>query len=147
MQSRVPSSLYSILRVPRCAQWTHYDQKPACQTERKTLWSRASYANLSVTTKSGSLASRTATAHLAISSVGRKFARRESQNKDLSPCDVTEFCCSRLARKRKNAKWRLSWTWCASTSCHLWANRPPHGCKFHSRKLSTRGLSSLCAVK
>lgn len=41
MQSRLPSSLYSIIRVPWCAQWTHYDQKPACQSERKTLWSRA----------------------------------------------------------------------------------------------------------
>lgn len=81
MQSRLPSSLYSIIRAPRCAQWTHYDQKPACQSERKTLWSHASYTNLSATTKSGSLASRSATAHLAISSVDRKFARRESQNK------------------------------------------------------------------
>lgn len=35
MQSRLPSSLYSIIRVPRCAQWTHYDQKPACQSERE----------------------------------------------------------------------------------------------------------------
>lgn len=84
MQSRVPSSLYSIIRVPWCAQWTHYDQKPACQSEMKTLWSRTSCTNLSATTKSGSLAWSSATAHLAISSVDRKFARRESQNKDLS---------------------------------------------------------------
>lgn len=74
----LPSSLYSIIRQCQHTETVHngYSMtRQRCQlrqkTKQKKLWFCISYTKFSGTTKSGSLASRSATTHLTISPVNR----------------------------------------------------------------------------
>lgn len=76
MQSHLPSSLYSIIRKSQLTETVHngYSMtREQCQCKSNSLWFCISYTNLSGTTKSGSLALRSATTHLTISSVDRNL--------------------------------------------------------------------------
>lgn len=76
MQPCLPSSLYSIIRKSNTLKLCTMDTvRPSkrCQFKEKPLWLRISYTDFSGTTKSGSLASGSATTHLAISPVNRNL--------------------------------------------------------------------------
>lgn len=92
MQSHLPSSLYSIIRKSQLTETVNNGYSMTgeqCQC-RATLCGSTIYTNFSGTTKSGSLALRSATTHLTISTVNRNLFCLRHETSFVS-LDITEI--------------------------------------------------------